>query len=150
MAGTRLLPTIWPRKHLLRPIERFASFKQQANFKTWLYRIAYNSFVDFQRKRPPGEEFEIDKAVVSDPTEAIESSDTYTAKSIQQDIAKAMLNLSTAERGAIHLSLYKQHSHQEISDIMGVPHGTVKTHILRGREKLKKQLTHWQPQERKP
>lgn len=48
------------------------------------------------------------------------------------------------QRMALHLHMQREFSHQEVADIMVLPLGTVKSHILRGREKLKQQLSSWQ------
>ena len=46
-------------------------------------------------------------------------------------------------RSVLHLFLHRQHTQQEISDIMGVPLGSVKTHINRGRLVLQDGLQAW-------
>ena len=56
----------------------------------------------------------------------------------------ALKKLSPEQRMALHLHMQREFSHQEVADIMVLPLGTVKSHILRGREKLKQQLSSWQ------
>ncbi len=56
----------------------------------------------------------------------------------------AMRQLSQAQRDAVHFSLQRGFSHPEIADIMAMPVGTVKTHVLRGRQKLQEILSDWQ------
>ena len=62
---------------------------------------------------------------------------------LHRDLSLAMATLSLEQRSAIHLSLHRECTHQEISDIMGVPLGTVKTHINRGRKQLQRRLANW-------
>ena len=50
----------------------------------------------------------------------------------------------SAQRDAVHFSLQRGFSHPEIAHIMGLPLGTVKTHVLRGRQKLQELLSDWQ------
>jgi RNA polymerase sigma-70 factor (ECF subfamily) len=61
-----------------------------------------------------------------------------------QDFDAAMQRLSPAQRDAVHFSLQRGFSHPEIADIMGIPVGTVKTHVLRGRQRLQELLGQWQ------
>ena len=48
------------------------------------------------------------------------------------------------EHDALHFALQRGFSHPEIANIMGLPIGTVKTHVLRGRQKLQELLRDWQ------
>ena len=54
------------------------------------------------------------------------------------DMQNAMKVLNENEKAAILLHYDKGYSHNEIASIMQIPLGTVKTHILRAKEKLKK------------
>ena len=54
------------------------------------------------------------------------------------DIQNALKILKENEKVAILLHYDKGYSHNEIAKIMDIPLGTVKTNILRGKEKLKK------------
>ena len=123
----------------IRAYRTIGSFRQDSSFSTWLYRIAYNNFVDFQRSKPVTQDMESSEDLIIDEP----SGNDHTDSQLQRDLARAMLKLSVQERGAIHLNLQRQYSHREIADIMGIPVGTVKTLILRGREKLARQLTKW-------
>ena len=111
-------------------------FRGDASFKTWMYRIAYRTFLsEVRRNEPQTEELE-DYHVVA--------GDGHEAREFMADFDAAMALLSTSQRDAIHFALQRGFSHPEIADIMGIPVGTVKTHILRGRAKLQEILGHWQ------
>ena len=60
------------------------------------------------------------------------------------DSAALQGQVSPAQRDAVHFSLQRGFSHPEIAHIMGLPLGTVKTHVLRGRQKLQELLSDWQ------
>jgi RNA polymerase sigma-70 factor (ECF subfamily) len=111
-------------------------FRGDASFKTWMFRIAYRTFLsEVRRNEPQTQEVEDYHAVAGAGHEERE---------FMADFDAAMAKLSTAQRDAIHFSLQRGFSHPEIADIMGIPVGTVKTHILRGRAKLQELLGHWQ------
>ena len=113
-----------------------ASFRKEAKFSSWLYRIALNLYRSHLRKKGLNTEPMEDQEFATD-------ADPQVSPGLQQDLASAMQKLSFDQRTAIHLSLHRECSHQEISDIMGIPLGTVKTHINRGKERLQTELQGW-------
>jgi RNA polymerase sigma factor (sigma-70 family) len=111
-------------------------FRGDASFKTWMFRIAYRSFLSQVRRNEPSTEEIEDYHLVG--------GDGHEAREFMDDFETAMAQLSVAQRDAIHFALQRGFSHPEIADIMALPVGTVKTHILRGRAKLQELLGHWQ------
>ena len=59
------------------------------------------------------------------------------------DMERAMSILSEAERAAIVQCYHNDLSHEEAALVLGCPVGTVKTHILRAKQKLKARLGAW-------
>jgi len=115
---------------------RLGSLRQPESFKGWLYRIAYRSFLSHKRAaRPMADEEEADRA----------DSNGYSDQQalLQHDLEKAMAVLKPEERAAIALCFGKGLSHPEAAEVLGVPLGTVKTNILRGKEKLRPRLLAW-------
>jgi len=123
----------------IRAYQSLGAFRSDARFSTWLYKIAYNQMVSYFRKAA-NREIATDQEPEDTP-----ASDDHGA--LQRDLARAMAQLPEGQRVALHLFLHRECSHQEISDIMNVPLGTVKTHIARGREQLRQLLAGWQPGE---
>jgi RNA polymerase sigma factor (sigma-70 family) len=121
------------------------SFRQEAKFSTWLYRIAYNAFLAERRKRK-----ESQLAADEDNDEAAEVVDSAAplARSValSVDLQRAMAVLSDAERAAIVQCYHNDLSHEEAAFVLGCPVGTVKTHILRAKQKLKARLGAWAPE----
>jgi len=121
------------------------SFRQEAKFSTWLYRIAYNAFLADVRK--------MKELPLPDDTEAedrmdIEDETTPVARgaALKLDLERAMGALSDAERAAIVQCYHNDLSHEEAAYVLGCPVGTVKTHILRAKQKLKARLAGWGPE----
>lgn len=110
------------------------SFQGIASFSSWLFRIAYNCFFDSKRASKRFEalnlvEFDKNHHATLDYFE--EKSDIYTALKL----------LREEERVAVLLCYMEEKTQQEAAKIMNLPLGTVKTHILKGKEKMEKFLT---------
>ena len=122
----------------LRAYKNIRSFRGEAKFSTWLYRIAYNCFREDARKR---------KELVGIDEDQLEAEpDTRTVDpALRQDLMHALQLLPLHERSAVLLCCQNGLSHDEASRVLDIPLGTVKTNVLRGREKLKKTLAAWGP-----
>jgi RNA polymerase sigma factor (sigma-70 family) len=116
-----------------------ANFRAGSRFETWLLGIAYNRFRSFRRRRrgdiPPPE---------APPDEAPGPS-TESLSDLRQDLASAMGRLSEDERLAIRLCFQFGLSHAEVAEAVGWPLGTAKTHIARGKDRLRELLSAWNP-----
>lgn len=125
------------------------SFDERRKFSTWLYRIATNLTIDRLRKRKPDHFLEekvrgtegltMYSQLTSDdplPEEEIERLE------LQNYIHTQILKLSTIYRSVIILRYIEEFSLKEISTILDIPLGTVKTRLHRGREALRKKLRH--------
>ncbi len=126
----------------IKAFQSIGSYKGDAKFSSWLYRIAYNQMVSHFRLARNREVTGIDETVIR-TTEQSVSSD-FSQQELHQDLARAMQQLPTQQRMVLHLYLHRQLTHQEICTIMEIPLGTVKTGITRGRAKLRELLSSWQ------
>ena len=105
------------------------SFKNLSNFSTWLFRIAYNIFYDYIRTRKETyglEEWEVD---ANCPTIQVQVGK-------KMDIYRGLSLLKEPERICITMRYMEDLSVDKIATITGMPSGTVKSHLSRGREKL--------------
>jgi len=110
------------------------SFKGLSGFSTWLYRIAYNVFYDSARAQKHYEDINeqlIDSQYQMQNEFSVEKMDIYKALNI----------LRKEEQTAVLLFYMEDKTHNEIAKIMNCPLGTVKTYILKGKEKLSVYLT---------
>ena len=123
------------------------SFRQEAKFSTWLYRIATNCWLADARKRK--EELlgdRTDDVVDEDGNAAMPHIDDAHAdhargSALKLDLERAMAVLSDGERAAIVQCYHNDLTHEEAAYVLGCPVGTVKTHVLRGKQKLKAALS---------
>lgn len=111
---------------------KLAQFRRDGSFAGWLCRIAYSRFLmEIRRRKPPPETAE-DEYASADP-----------APLAKLDLERAMQRLAPPERAALTLCYALGFSHQEAAGILSLPLGTLKSHVLRGREKLKHLLESW-------
>lgn len=118
-------------------------YRGEARFSTWLYRIAFN--LAASRRRLVREQWE---AVEWDEhgeqaLQARQGCSDSMASDMRRDLDAALAGLSEAQQITLRLSLEEGMSHEEIASIMALPLGTVKTHLLRGKQKLRQQLAPW-------
>lgn len=122
------------------------SFRQEAKFSTWLYRIAYNVFLADARKIKEAPMPETDEGETLDVADTKPATSLSRQAALSIDLERAMLVLSEPERAAIVQCYHNDLSHEEAAQVLGCPVGTVKTHILRAKQKLKARLGAWGPQ----
>ena len=108
-------------------------------FGPWLFRIATNASLN-QVQRWRGHETVVDE-LPEDPEET-ERGPEATALRREEiaEVVAAMDELPPAYRAALTLRHMQQLSYQEVADALGIPLGTVKTHLHRARAALKARL----------
>jgi RNA polymerase sigma-70 factor (ECF subfamily) len=112
------------------------SFRFEARFSTWIYRIAFNAWQSEARKRREVS-LELDDDVLADDQNSTFEMPDVAARI---DLERAMEALSDGERAAIGACYYADLSHEEAAVALGMPLGTVKTHVLRAKAKLRARL----------
>jgi RNA polymerase sigma-70 factor, ECF subfamily len=123
------------------------SFNQDLKFSTWLFRIATNLCIDRIRKKKP--DYYLDAEVSG--TDGLTMYSQLASNSplpenelesleLQETVQKEILKLPEKYRTVIVLKYIEELSLNEISEILDMPLGTVKTRIHRGREALRQQL----------
>lgn len=113
---------IWQRAH---------SFRGEASVRSWLFAIAWRKAKDSQRRwfRRTRRETEWRDVTL---VEAQPMSD-----GMRFALARALEALPMDQRAAIMLCLAHGFTHTEAADVLRLPIGTVKSHVSRGREKLR-------------
>jgi RNA polymerase sigma-70 factor (ECF subfamily) len=126
-------------------------YRQEAKLSTWLYRIATNCWLADARRRkeePLGDAAdEVADAAGTAFAEERAAPDHARGATMKLDLERALAALSEGERAAIVQCYYNDLSHEEAAFVLGVPIGTVKTHVLRGKQKLKAALAAWAPRQ---
>lgn len=117
----------------IRAYLNLCSFRGLSSFPTWLLRIAYNVFYDYIRNQKAVESLD------ALPPSA-ETACEQTAVGVRIDLYEALRQVKPDERTCLTLFYMEDLSIQKIASITGMPTGTVKSHLTRGKEKLSNYL----------
>ena len=114
---------------------RLRDLRDPGAFGGWLKRLAVNVWLaEMRRARLPFEDDEEAFAEFPDPAPSPERA------AGRIDLERALAGLRPAERMCVVLAHGEGMTHAEIAETSGLPLGTVKSHVLRGTEKLKRIL----------
>lgn len=122
---------------LLKAYMSFGRFEGRSKFSTWLFRIAYNCFYDYKSRASRTETEELLPVHEKKPDESADSASGFR----YQDLYLAIKSLSDAEQAVILLFYMEDKSIKDIETITGMPSGTIRSHLSRGRQHLKNYIT---------
>lgn len=123
----------------LKAWRKLHTYRGGARFSTWLFGIAVNEFRSAARKRKELAWEDVD-APPRDAAEPVGDS----SRGLRLDLTEALNELHSTERAAVVLCCQNGLSHEEAAQVLDCPLGTVKTNILRGKEKLRRRLSGYQ------
>ena len=120
-------------------------YKEIAKFSTWIYTIAGNLAKTELRKRKRRKvtllsQMNTDDRKYEIPSTELQSEDIVQGKYTERYIQKAILQLPLHFRTVVILRDIQELSYEEISKIVNVPLGTVKSRINRARLQLQQTL----------
>ena len=117
--------------------EQIADFRGEGTFQSWIKRIAARLYIRHWRKHAHLES-------LSDSPESLAEGQTDGRADRAEhliDLDEALKTLSEAERLCVSLCFGGGLSHAEAADALNAPLGTVKSHVKRGLDKLRRRLT---------
>ncbi|MBW7932825.1 MAG: sigma-70 family RNA polymerase sigma factor, partial [Gemmatimonadaceae bacterium] len=128
---------------MLRAFERWRQFQLGSNIRAWLFTILYHGFVSRKRRidarevpMPATEDgFNRLEPVADEDPEA-----TFYDSFIDEAVVKAIGELPEEYRSALVMSDVHGLRYAEIARVLGVPEGTVKSRLFRGRRLLQGRL----------
>ena len=125
----------------IRAYQRIDNFRGDSQFSTWLYRIVVNKCTDLLRAKNRREGIPIED--LGDIDADWESGETFKSDSLENEDLKvelglAMRHLSLGQRTALTLRYLNDFTVREIAEMMGISENTVRIHIFRGLERLRK------------
>lgn len=146
LTGNRELAEDLFQETWMRVLLRGSQFKGNAQFVTWLFRIARNLVLDLRRNRPLTKTF--GEMAVGDeerafdvPSQERTPLDHCVNRENSQRIAHAVLALRQEQREIIILRFQEEMSLQEIADLTGSRLSTVKARLYRGIAAMKAHIT---------
>lgn len=125
----------------LRAWHALPRFRGEARFRTWLTRLAYSS-LSAERPTLPSRTDNLDE---DDDATFGHHSDFAPGADWRIDLDRALATLSEPQRHALLLTFGADLSHTEAALVLGWPLGTLKTQVLRARQRLRDQLSAWEP-----
>jgi RNA polymerase sigma-70 factor (ECF subfamily) len=117
-------------------------FKGDAQFTTWLYRIAWNRCADWLRKnRKPGRR----TSRIEEADDVADSRADPAAEALGKDdrlrLRRALDGLDERYRSVVELSCIQGLSYAEVGAALGMPVKTVETRLYRARKMLRERLS---------
>lgn len=119
------------------------TFDRRANFQTWLISISRNLCIDHYRSVRKERETmarDVDASELMPVSRERSPHMHVEQRDLRHLIRRALAELPVTLREAVVLRDLKEFSYQEIADRLGLPEGTVKSRINRGRLELARQL----------
>ena len=108
-------------------------------FKSWLYRIAANASMDIQKKRRSADKYKTQQLTEED-LHTDNPGHSERARQGKRELQTALQSLPGRERQVVLLFFYHDLSNREISEILGLPLGTVKSRMRSAVIRLRKQF----------
>ncbi len=120
----------------LKVIHGIKNFRNEASFKTWLYRIAVNTGINYTMQKRNGE-IELNESACESISDTVSE---IIDKEKKDYLKNALTRLTPRERLAIILRVYENLSCRETADVMQCSESAMKTHYHNGVQRLKEIL----------
>lgn len=129
----------------LRAFRSLSTFRGQARFSSWLYRIATNVCLSALQSPCANRAFlDLEETPASEALDVADSGPGPQEIADRQDLSQRVLELVGAlppkYRAVLTLYYLREQSYEEVADILGVPLGTVKTHLYRAKGLLRERI----------
>ena len=129
----------------------FGSHPPERNFSAWIRRIAKHTAIDYLRQKEltpeplddlpdltPSGTLKLTAIQLSNRSES--PTPGSDAREVAAALEQAIKRLRGKYRRCLMLRYLEERSHDDIAETLGLPLGTVKSHLHRGRKELKKML----------
>lgn len=116
-----------------RAIRKRHLWKRHGSIRGWLYRVLYNVFLNQSAQRNRTRR----QVALEDMPFALSEPARQEHRLMYKDVAAAMRALPDEQRAAIALTALEGFSYDEAAQILGVPIGTLRSRLFRGRDKLR-------------
>lgn len=117
-----------------------ASFKGDSKLYTWLYRIATNESLTFIKKRSRRLQIS-DEKLQNQMLQSLESDVYFEGDHIQLQLQKAIARLPEQQRLIFNMKYFSEHTFQDMSVILDISVGGLKSSYHIAQKKIKEYLT---------
>jgi RNA polymerase sigma-70 factor (ECF subfamily) len=128
----------------LNAFQSLHTFKGDAEFFTWLYRIAFNTAISLKRKKRPAVSLEAHTGEAGidpdDPSEYVKPGAALERTEEERQLAEAIGRLSPEHREVLLLKDIEGLKYEDIAELLGVPIGTIRSRLHRARLELRELL----------
>jgi len=124
---------------LLKVWKGLHGYNAEASLSTWIYTIARNACFTELKRRSAHPTVSLDEPEFESTFERLESVQTRDPESgMEMDVNLLLNRLPEKYRQVITLFYLEERSYEEVSALLGIPLGTVKTLLYRGKRELQK------------
>lgn len=99
------------------------------SFRSWIFTIGMRKALRLKSKEGRTDPLDVEAVANSAP------------EGLKLDLERALAHLTLAQRSCLHMAICEEMSHEEIAQVLNLPLGTVKSHLTRGKERLKDLLS---------
>ncbi len=117
---------------------RLESFRGDCRFSTWLYRMAVNTSIDYQRKNKKFDAVDIHQ-IAEQAAEGTAESNVETMD-MSVHVKQSIETLTQSQRMMVYLVYWLGLKVREVAEVMDCPEGTVKVYLARAKKLLAIQL----------
>jgi RNA polymerase sigma-70 factor (ECF subfamily) len=141
MVGNRTDAEDLAQETFIAAFKALPTFRADAKFSTWLYRIAANKCKDWLRaKRPEQLDVEMDRVADEQVVEARTPERILSQQQVADHLDRAIQRLPPLYREAFILKHVEGLSYEEMEEILGVNGDTLKMRVYKGRVQLSREL----------
>ncbi|MFO0701837.1 MAG: sigma-70 family RNA polymerase sigma factor [Nitrospira sp.] len=144
MVGNRAEAEDLAQEAFLTAFKALSTFRADAKFSTWLYRIAANKCKDWLRAKRPGmgqHDVDIDEILDMHVADEQTPERLLSQQQVAQELEQAIQRLPPLYREAFVLKHVEGLSYEEMEEILGVNSDTFKMRVYKGRVQLSRDLS---------
>jgi len=121
----------------VKALKGFSSFRPGTNFRAWMYRILRNTFLTSRSGLRQTVSLDDEDSAVQEPVTPDNPESLLFAQADEQELRQALDQLPVAHREIILLCDVEEMSYKQISELVGIPIGTVMSRLSRARQAMR-------------
>ncbi|KAA0546902.1 sigma-70 family RNA polymerase sigma factor [Bacillus sp. BGMRC 2118] len=121
----------------IRFYEKIDTFRGEASYRTWLYRITVNRCKDYLRSWSYNKTYLNEKFIAFVKGNAFSPEEIVVSNNENEELTNHVLTLPVKYREIIYLYYFQEMTLQEISDCLTINLSTIKTRLRRAKELLR-------------